>query len=244
MIRTSHLIGSSRIRGGSNWGEEGYVRVLKGSNQCLITEYPTSAVVNKKDLTNQNEIVGTVGAISGYYSLWLSGNDSTCQTAMDTYFETNLPQQYCMPYLLGGKNGVLYSMVTSMTDSNITFTLYNQLQCTGVTTTQVISTNQCIQSTSGYIGYYTLFPAQVYPSFTVTLCNQSTGGCNEPQSYPQKTNVPYFLGGYAVAYCCTNKINIVVNQGGMYNYGVGILYPYVGSQGDTKYVRFDCAGYQ
>ena len=32
---------------GSGWGEEGYIRIAKGSNQCLLTSYSTTAVVKK-----------------------------------------------------------------------------------------------------------------------------------------------------------------------------------------------------
>jgi hypothetical protein len=32
---------------GASWGEEGYIRVAKGSNQCLITSYPCSAKASK-----------------------------------------------------------------------------------------------------------------------------------------------------------------------------------------------------
>ena len=32
---------------GQNWGEAGFVRIAKGSNQCLINEYATTAIVKK-----------------------------------------------------------------------------------------------------------------------------------------------------------------------------------------------------
>ena len=32
---------------GTSWGEDGYLRLAKGSNQCLITSYATTAIVKK-----------------------------------------------------------------------------------------------------------------------------------------------------------------------------------------------------
>ena len=32
---------------GTSWGEAGYIRVAKGSNQCLLNSYSTTAIVKK-----------------------------------------------------------------------------------------------------------------------------------------------------------------------------------------------------
>lgn len=139
---------------GASWGEAGYVRVAKGSNQCLITTAPSSSFVSK----NPNPVPPspptpvtpapaplpptppTPPTPSGgnYTYLYCTGNDCTnCQSY-------NFPQGACIDNESAGSS---FKATCSSSGSKVHLTMYSDSQkCFGHRDEQTIDAATCYQN--------------------------------------------------------------------------------------------------
>lgn len=129
---------------GPSWGEQGYIRVQKGTNQCNIKAYPTTSVVSSKP--NPTPAPGpspTPGpSPSGGSLTQMDCFDSACSAgcrnntfALDT----------CLP-LNGGGSAIAHCEATT-----VTLTVYpGSANCQGFNEPNQMPLDQCVQGNAGY----------------------------------------------------------------------------------------------
>lgn len=134
----------------ANWGEQGYIRVEKGTNQCSITSYPTSAIVG-----------GTPGpTTSAAPTTPAPGGNSTFTQYVCTNFlcssgcqSHTLPQNQCLRAGSG-------SALAECTAGGLKMSAFQTSDCTGASQSETEPVNQCLQDQSGtYI--YNVCPSSV-----------------------------------------------------------------------------------
>lgn len=137
---------------GPSWGEKGYIRVQKGTNQCLITSYPTSSVASKGPLPPPGPThppgptpSPTPSPSSGSL-IQMNCLDSACSSLCSN---NTFPLNQCLPLSGGG------SAIATCSSTVVTLNEYYTNDCTGTATPDQMPLNQCLQSTTG--GYFENF---------------------------------------------------------------------------------------
>ena len=146
----------------ASWGEEGYIRVQKGTDQCLITSGPCSAKAGSGPVPPSPPTPPSPPSNSGSAS---SGNppsppspptpptppspggdftqynclDSTCLLCSSNTFQQNV----CLQVTGGG------SAKASCSSAGLSMTVYTSSDCSGSGQTEVEPVNQCLKDTSG-----------------------------------------------------------------------------------------------
>nr|ABX74953.1 cysteine protease [Leishmania panamensis] len=122
---------------GENWGEKGYVRVRKGTNECLIQEYPASAQTSGSTTPGPTT---TTKAPKGLVVVQTTCTDYFCSKGCkEKVFSTN--QCY------GSKGGKSVAMHCGM--SEVLVRIYPSSDCSGTPEYKVIPEGKCMVSTSG-----------------------------------------------------------------------------------------------
>ncbi|KEG05488.1 cathepsin L-like protein [Trypanosoma grayi] len=129
---------------GTSWGEEGYIRIEKGKNQCLVNEYPTSSVVGGPAPSTTTTTTSAPGPSPSYF-VQMSCDDGACRVACknDT-FRTN----QCLQ-VSGGGSAIVTCGSTTLTEE--IFLLSSS--CSGPSIQSNVPLNKCLQSFSGYVEY-------------------------------------------------------------------------------------------
>ncbi|CAJ1014516.1 Papain family cysteine protease/Peptidase C1-like family/Protein of unknown function (DUF3586), putative [Leishmania lindenbergi] len=123
---------------GENWGEKGYVRVLKGTNECLIQEYPVSAQTSGS--TTPGPTTTTTKAPKGLVVVQTTCTDYFCSKGCkEEVFKTNKCYKST-----GGKS---VTMQCGM--SEVLVRTYPSSDCSGTPKYRVIPEGKCMVSTSG-----------------------------------------------------------------------------------------------
>ncbi|KPA74666.1 cathepsin L-like protease (CPB) [Leptomonas pyrrhocoris] len=124
---------------GADWGEGGYIRVRKGTNECLITEYPVSATVSGK--THAPVTTSTVAPGATVVE------QTTCRDHMCTLScrTARVPVDECRKDSDSGSFKVQCGL------DQVIERRYASNDCSGVPTFTVTPTDMCmIQPTSSY----------------------------------------------------------------------------------------------
>ncbi|CUI14619.1 cysteine peptidase, putative [Bodo saltans] len=123
---------------GASWGEAGYIYVAFGSDQCLLTHYPVTAIV--KGSTPPPTPLPT----SSYFvhSVY---DDAACTVGGQAFV---WEQNTCVAW-----DGVSFKASCSGSTVSIT-AYYNSLTCTGQSEALTEETNTCVQKQSDF-DYYT-----------------------------------------------------------------------------------------
>jgi C1A family cysteine protease len=125
---------------GTSWGENGYIRVQKGTDQCLITYLPCSSTVAKGPNPPGPSPPGPSppgpsppAPANGTFTQKVCSDDKCQNCKSDT-----LPQGTCIP------NGVTGSSFTAVClNDGLLITTYNTNGCTGPSTQTVNPINIC-----------------------------------------------------------------------------------------------------
>lgn len=121
---------------GAGWGEDGYIRVQKGTNQCLITSYPCTSKVSGGPTTTTTVAPGPTTAAPtpapGTEFEQKTCFDPKCTNCSSVF----LPQNQCIT------SGQYSYTATCATDALIVST-YPTRKCTGTATVTANPINQC-----------------------------------------------------------------------------------------------------
>ena len=128
----------------ASWGEEGYIRVEKGTDQCLITTVPCSSQV-KKGPTEPPTSPGPTQQPTTPSPT--SGGDFTQYTCLDGFCllcsSKTFPQNTCLSIEGGG------SATATCSSAGLALTVFTSSDCTGTSQTEVEPVDQCVKDTSG-----------------------------------------------------------------------------------------------
>ncbi|KAH9597986.1 Peptidase C1A [Trypanosoma melophagium] len=135
---------------GVSWGEEGYIRVAKGTNQCLINQYPTTAVVGEAPGPTPNSTTTTTTTTTSAPQpstfVQMECKDSACtESCTRVTFNTN----QCLPVSGGGSATVTCSAKTLNQEY---FPLSSD--CSGPSIPASAPLNQCLQGHDGYVEFF------------------------------------------------------------------------------------------
>ena len=122
---------------GTDWGEDGFVRVRKGTNECLITEYAVSAQVSGK---THAPVTTTTIAPGTMVVEQMTCTDYSCSEDCKT---TRTPVDVCRK----GKDGGSVTLQCGL-DAVIERS-YTTADCSGVPTYTVTPTKKCMLQWSG-----------------------------------------------------------------------------------------------
>lgn len=133
----------------ASWGEQGYIRVQRGTNQCLITQAPTSSVASKGPAPTTpsgptpapTPAPPTPAPSSNGTFTQMVCSDSGCSQGCQS---TTLPQNQCLQVTGGG------SLIATCSNGSLQeqyFYLSNT--CTGASMNQNAPTNQCLATNDG-----------------------------------------------------------------------------------------------
>nr|ABQ23398.1 cathepsin L isotype 1 [Trypanoplasma borreli] len=120
----------------ANWGEDGYIRVAKGSNMCGLTSTPSSSVVG-----NGHRSIPALTIPESGYLIQMTCLDAKCS---DGCSRMTLPLQMCLPLKEGG------SVIAACYPSQVTLSMFQTTDCTGPLRTINMPQNQCLISYTGY----------------------------------------------------------------------------------------------
>jgi C1A family cysteine protease len=132
----------------SSWGEEGYIRVAYGSNQCLLSNSPSSANVKKNGPAppptpappaTPAPPVTPAPPSTGNFTQYVCP-DWTC---LDSCDGNTLPLGECLEMEGGG------SAVAACGSSGLSLTVYTTTSCSGSSTVETQPVDQCLQDEQG-----------------------------------------------------------------------------------------------
>jgi hypothetical protein len=187
---------------GTSWGEQGYIRVAKGSNQCMLTQYPTTA--NARGGPTPTSPVTTTAAPHGTFV------EKTCKDAKCSLCtEEVLPQATCIN---GDDND---SFIGVCIVDGILMTTFTKRDCKGTSQTTVEKINVCDVIFENHTQVFfmrkcnsgpepTTTPAPTQPQMiTQKHCTDSacTEGC-QSHSFPMHTCLRLSGGGSAIVSQC------------------------------------------
>lgn len=130
---------------GADWGEEGYIRVEYGTDQCLITDAPSSSLVS-----------GSATPSPGSPSTPSPASPSTPTPSTSDFIQYN-----CEDFLCAGgcqKNEFAQNTCLSTEDGSaiavcesagLKMTAYSTSDCTGTGESEVMPVDECLQDTAG-----------------------------------------------------------------------------------------------
>jgi cysteine peptidase B len=153
----------------ASWGESGFIRVQKGTDQCLITHYPTSSTVGPAPAPTvappqtpaPAPTIAPPQTQTPAPAPWTnaptgptapptpSGNgtftEKQCLSKDCIFCEGNaFPQNKCLP-LEGGGSAIAFCSTSSLTQK-----IYvNSKDCSGSFQTQNVALNKCLKDTQG-----------------------------------------------------------------------------------------------
>lgn len=136
---------------GENWGEMGYIRLEKGTNQCMMSDYATSVTVAGGSPTSPRPTSTSTTPRPGPTSTPAPGSMSfvqrSCYNSKCTLLcsNTTYPVGVCIPTNNGG------SAVLECSTCEVLQKTYISSDCTGVATEATMPLGVCLQS---YLGYF------------------------------------------------------------------------------------------
>jgi C1A family cysteine protease len=148
---------------GADWGEDGYIRLAFGTNQCLITSYPTSSLVaggptaapsvpTPAPAKTPAPAVTPAPSSTGNFTQYVCP-DWTC---LDGCTGNALPLGTCLSLEGGG------SAVASCNSEGLNLQVFTTSACTGSSTAESQPVDQCLQDEQG--------------TYIYNVCSASTAG--------------------------------------------------------------------
>ncbi|KAG5507101.1 hypothetical protein JKF63_05847 [Porcisia hertigi] len=136
---------------GPSWGENGFIRLAKGSNQCMMKEYAMSATLS--GTTTTHAPTSTPGPQPANATLV----QMNCLTSGCSFWCTNTTHStgVCLPHKNGG------SFIVNCQKNTVDEVLFSSKDCTGEGTKTTMPLNTCMAS---YLGYFQ------------NVCTQSVSG--------------------------------------------------------------------
>lgn len=140
---------------GKDWGEDGYIRVEKGSNQCLLTTMPSTAVAAKNPHPSPTEPSPTT---TNPKPTTTPTPTSTPSPANGTFIQKTCSDAYCSKQCVINRLPQNECLVVSAATSAIATCLPNGLQvrsfwfsgsCQGAAITEIEPLNTCGMGSSG-----------------------------------------------------------------------------------------------
>jgi C1A family cysteine protease len=201
---------------GASWGENGYIRVEKGTNQCLITTYPCSSQVTPGPSTTAGPTTSAAPGPSGDFEQ-KTCTDPKCSNCS----AVRLPQNQCIT------SGKYSYTATCATDALIVSAYPSSRKCQGTPIVTSNPVNQCLihfskaradefitnncnppapTSTSQTTTTTTPSPSA---TFTQMQCQDTacTQGCQN-FTFNQNTCLPLNGGGSAIATCNADGLTL------------------------------------
>ena len=132
---------------GPSWGEQGYLYVEKGSNQCSVTQYPVSAIAKGNTLPPSPPPPTPVQ--SGYFVHSIFDNSNCSLGEWDLVWRQN----ECVSW-----DGVSFKATCGTENLHIT-AYYESLDCSGPTVSLTERIGSCLQSTKDDVYYTTQCPS-------------------------------------------------------------------------------------
>jgi C1A family cysteine protease len=124
----------------ASWGEQGYIYVSRGTDQCWITHYPVTSIVGRTPPVPPKP----TPVLSGYFAHTVC-DEATCKTGC----AANVWKQgECVSY-----DGVSFTAVCQGSEVVVT-AYYQSLNCTGATSTKKEPVNTCKEDDADF-AYYT-----------------------------------------------------------------------------------------
>ena len=138
---------------GPTWGESGFIRIEKGTDQCLVSHYPTSSIakngpappppaptVGPSPTVGPNPTAAPAPAANGTFTEKQCGDHYKCKVCTSH----TLPQGTCVAVTGGG------SAMAQCTGTALVQTVYQASgNCTGAAQQQSIPTGQCLKDSMG-----------------------------------------------------------------------------------------------
>ena len=137
----------------ASWGENGYIRVEKGTDQCLITSFPCSSQVSGSGPTppsppSPTPAPGSASSSSANPPPAPSGatftqkicDDAACSEGCQSH---TFAQNSCLQVTGGG------SAIATCSALGLTLNVYSTTDCSGSAQSSTEPVNQCLQDTSG-----------------------------------------------------------------------------------------------
>lgn len=132
---------------GTSWGENGYIRLAKGSNQCMMKEYAVSARVGgpttpPAPTTSGAPTSSPAPSPNAKVVIQRSCYNSGCSLMCSN---SSYPTGVCVPSQNGG------SAIISCSATEVTEQVYSSNDCSGVAHASSMPVGQCLSSYLGYI---------------------------------------------------------------------------------------------
>jgi len=128
----------------AGWGEGGYIWVAKDSDQCWLTHYPVTSIVNATTPPPSPPAPVPKGSFGH-----ISCDDNNCQTGCEQQI---WQQGECVSY-----DGVSFTAVCQSNGLSVT-AYYNSLNCTGASQVSVQPVNQCVENDNDFNYYQNVCP--------------------------------------------------------------------------------------
>jgi cysteine peptidase B len=123
---------------GERWGEKGYVRIMKGSNQCLLNQMPCTANVGSGPHTTKPG--PTTQPPAGTF-MQMQCEDLYCSENCNNY---TFPTYTCLQ-VSGGGSAICHCTATEIIEKMYPFST----DCTGYSQDASMPLNECLQASSG-----------------------------------------------------------------------------------------------
>ena len=195
---------------GTGWGEHGYIRVAKGSNQCLITKYPTTSLAK----SGPTPTAPTTSPAGNTFT------EKTCKDVKCTNCVSEvLPQASCI-------NGDSDSFIGVCIQDGLLVTSFSLRDCKGTSTTSVQQVNVCEVIFENHTQMFFMrecssgpapttpaptTPAPANKTFEQKHCedDECTEGC-QSHTFPQGVCLRLSGGGSAIATCVPEGLTLKI----------------------------------
>ncbi|KAF5224489.1 cysteine peptidase [Trypanosoma cruzi] len=132
----------------THWGEEGYIRIAKGSNQCLVKEEASSAVVLRSRPTPEPTTTTTTSAPgpSPSYFVQMSCTDAACIVGCEN---VTLPTGQCL-LTTSGVSAIVTCGAETLTEE----VFLTSTHCSGPSVRSSVPLNKCNRLLRGSVEFF------------------------------------------------------------------------------------------
>ncbi|EAN83733.1 cysteine peptidase, putative, partial [Trypanosoma cruzi] len=132
----------------TQWGEDGYIRIAKGSNQCLVKEAVSSAVVGGPGATPEPTTTTTTSAPgpSPSYFVQMSCTDAACSVGCEN---VTLPTGQCL-LTTSGASAIVTCGAETLTEE----VFFTSTHCSGPSVRSSVPLNKCNRLLRGSVEFF------------------------------------------------------------------------------------------
>ncbi|EKF28997.1 cysteine peptidase, putative, partial [Trypanosoma cruzi marinkellei] len=133
---------------GKRWGEEGYIRIAKGSNQCRVNDRVSSAVIPRSRPTPEPTTTTTTSAPgpSPSYFVQMSCTDAACSVGWEN---ATFPTGQCLLTTSGGS-----AIVTCGAETLTEEVFFTSTHCSGPSVRSSVPLNKCNRLLRGSVEFF------------------------------------------------------------------------------------------